>query len=57
VTTDAQDAAVEAAAKKMGIAYGMRASLDFRKYIASHSDTLARGPTSAAQILADLPPR
>lgn len=57
VTTDAQDAAVEAAARKMGISYGMRASLDFRKYIASHTDTFTRGPTSAAQILATLAPK
>ena len=55
VTTDAQDAAVEAAAKKMGISYGMRASLDFRKYISSHTDTFVRGPTTAAQILSALP--
>jgi hypothetical protein len=54
-TTDAQDAAIEAAAKKMGIAYGMRASLDFRKYIANHTDTLTRGPSTAAQILGALP--
>jgi hypothetical protein len=57
VTTEAQDAAVEAAAKKMGIAYGMRASLDFRKYISSHTDTFTRGPTTAAQILSELPAR
>ena len=57
VTTDAQDAAIEAAAKKMGIDYGMRASLDFRKYIASHTDTFTRGPSTAAQILGSLPPR
>src|SRR4051794_27714243 len=55
VTTDAQDAAIEAAAKKMGISYGMRASLDFRKYISSHTDTFVRGPSSAAQILGALP--
>jgi hypothetical protein len=55
VTTDAQDSAMEAAAKKMGISYGMRASLEFRKYIATHTDTFARGPTTAAQILANLP--
>jgi hypothetical protein len=41
----------------MGISYGMRASLDFRKYIASHTDTFTRGPTSAAQILATLAPK
>jgi hypothetical protein len=56
-TSDAQEAAIEAAAKKMGIVYGMRASLDFRKYIASHTDTFTRGPSTAAQMLASLPPR
>jgi hypothetical protein len=55
VTTDAQDKAIEAAAKKMGISYGMRASLDFRKYIATHTDTFTRGPSTAAQILASIP--
>jgi hypothetical protein len=57
VTTDAQDAAIEAAAKKMGIVTGMRASLDFRKYISSHTDTFTRGPSTAAQILSALPAR
>ncbi len=57
VTTDAQDAAIEAAAKKMGIASGMRASLEFRKYIATHTDTYTRGPTTAAQVIANLPAR
>lgn len=57
VTTDAQDAAIEAAAAKMGIVHGMRASLEFRKYISSHTDTFTRGPSTAAQILGSLPPR
>jgi hypothetical protein len=56
VTTDAQDAAADAAAKKMGIDYGMRSSLNFRKYIASHTDTFTRGPMTAAEILSELPP-
>ena len=55
VTTDAQDAAIDAAAKKMGISYGMRRSLEFRKYISSHTDTFTRGPSTAAQILGSLP--
>lgn len=54
VTTKAQDDAVEAAAKRMGIANGPRASLEFRTMIASHTDTTANGPMTAAQILARL---
>lgn len=54
VTTEAQDDAVDAAAKKMGIAAGPRASIQFRTMIASHTDTTANGPMSAAQILATL---
>jgi hypothetical protein len=54
VTTKAQDDAVDAAAKKMGIASGPRASIEFRTMIASHTDTMSDGPTTAAQILARL---
>lgn len=52
VTTDAQDDAVDAAAKKMGIPTGPAAALEFRKYIAVHTDTFAIGPTTPAQYLA-----
>ena len=54
VTTKAQDDAVEAAAKKLGISSGPRASIEFRTMIASHTDTAADGPMTAAQILARL---
>jgi hypothetical protein len=54
VTTKEQDDAVDAAAKKMGIASGPRASIEFRTMIASHTDTTSIGPTTAAQILARL---
>ena len=54
VTTKAQDDAVDAAAKKMGISSGPRASIEFRTMIASHTDTTSNGPTTAAQILATL---
>lgn len=54
VTTDAQDDAIEAAAKKMGISSGPRASIEFRTMIASHTDTTSIGPRTAAQILATL---
>lgn len=53
-TTDAQDAAIEAAQKKMGMTTGPRASIEFRTMIASHTDTYAVGPTTAANILANL---
>ena len=54
VTTKAQDDAVDAAAKKMGISFGPRASIEFRTMIASHTDTTSDGPMTAAQILARL---
>ena len=50
-TTDAQDAAYEAAAKRLGIDIGPRSGIEFRKHITSHSDTIARGPTTAAAYL------
>ena len=52
VTTDAQDDAIDAAAKKMGLPTGPASSLEFRKYIAVHTDTFAIGPTTPAQYLA-----
>lgn len=54
VTTKAQDDAVDAAAKKMGIAFGPRGGIEFRTMIASHTDTTSNGPMTAAQILARL---
>ena len=52
ITTAAQDAAVEAAGARMGIDVGPKSSIEFRKHILSHSDTSARGPTTAADYLA-----
>lgn len=54
VTTKAQDDAIDAAAKQMGLATGPRASIQFRTMIASHTDTTSNGPQTAAQILAAL---
>lgn len=56
VTTAAQDAAIDAAAKKLGLATGPRAGLEFRKHIQTHSDTFTNGPMTAAQYLASLGP-
>ena len=50
-TTKAQDDALDAVAAKMGM-NPRQAGLDLRKTITSHTDTLARGPTSAADYLA-----
>ena len=52
VTTAAQDAAVDAAATKMGMPAGPAASLEFRKYIATHTDTFVIGPVTPEQYLA-----
>lgn len=52
VTTPAQEAALDAAAKKMGLPIGPASNLEFRKYIAVHTDTFAIGPTTAGQYLA-----
>ena len=54
VTTEAQDQALDAAAKKLGVTSGPRVSLELRKYIASHTDTFTVGPISAEQALAAL---
>jgi hypothetical protein len=56
VTTEAQDKAIEEAAKKLGIASGPRASLEFRRHIASHTDTFVQGPMSAAAYVSSLGP-
>jgi hypothetical protein len=53
-TTPAQDDALDAAAKKMGLPYGPMVGIELRKHIAIHTDTLVRGPMSAAEMLANL---
>lgn len=51
VTTEAQDTAVEAAARRMGVNV-VRGGIELRKYLNSHTDTYTRGPTTAADYLA-----
>lgn len=53
-TTPAQDDAVDAAAKKMGLPSGPMVGIELRKHIAIHTDTLARGPMTASQMLGTL---
>ena len=50
-TTPQQDAAVEAAAKKMGATAGPMVGIELRRYITEHDDTVAAGPTTAAEWL------
>ena len=49
--TEAQDDAVEAAAKQLGIPTGPGVGIDLRKHVAWHTDTLVAGPTSVADYL------
>lgn len=53
-TTPQQDVAVDAAAKKMGVAGGPMTGIELRRYIIEHSDTVAAGPTTAADWLRQL---
>jgi len=48
-TSDRQDAE----AKKRGLTTGMKASLEFRSMIATHTDTFVVGPFSATQLVQD----
>ena len=50
-TTEAQDAAFDAVARKRGL-NPRRGGLELRKHVTSHTDTFTRGPTSAADYLA-----
>lgn len=49
--TDAQDDAVEAAAKRLGIPTGPGIGIELRKHVAHHTDTAVMGPMSVADYL------
>ncbi|MCH8323121.1 MAG: hypothetical protein IIB64_08640 [Proteobacteria bacterium] len=51
VGTDEQEAAFAAAAKKRGGKVGFAAGLKFRSMIHTHTDTVAWGPTTAAELV------
>lgn len=51
-TTDEQDAAIDAALQAQGQPTGPAGGIEFRKYMAWHTDTYAAGPMSAADLLA-----
>jgi hypothetical protein len=52
VTTLEQDKKLDEIAAKKGLKTGLPASLEFRQLLASHTDTFAAGPTSAADLVA-----
>ena len=51
VTTPEQDRLADEIAAKRGIKTGLPASLEFRDLVASHSDTFAAGPMTAAELV------
>jgi hypothetical protein len=52
VTTPEQDKKLDDIAAKKGLKIGVPASLEFRQLVASHTDTFAAGPMSAAELVA-----
>ncbi len=51
VTTPEQDRVADEIAVKRGLKTGLPASLEFRDLVASHSDTFAAGPMTAAELV------
>jgi hypothetical protein len=49
--TDAQQAKVDDASRKRGRKTGFAASLEFRTFVSSHTDTFAIGPVSPADLV------
>ena len=52
VTTPEQDKKADEIAARKGLKTGFPASLEFREFVASHSDTFAAGPLAAADLVA-----
>ena len=53
-TTQAQDDALEAAAKRLGLPTGPRVGIELRKHVGSHTDTIVRGPMSVTAYLGEI---
>jgi len=51
VLDDAMNQKSDAAAKSHGLSSGMKAGLELRELMASHTDTYAAGPSTAAQLV------
>jgi len=54
VTTPEQDKKMDEIARSKGLKTGLLASLEFRQLLASHTDTVAAGPTTAAELVAEV---
>lgn len=52
LTTAEQDKQMDEIARARGLKTGFPSSLEFRQLVASHTDTLAVGPTTAADLVA-----
>jgi hypothetical protein len=52
LTTAEQDKKMDEIARGKGLKVGFPSSIEFRQLLASHSDTLAAGPTTAAALVA-----
>jgi hypothetical protein len=52
VLNDAQQKKVDDATRAKGMTVGFKASIEFRQFIASHSDTYAIGPMTASELSA-----
>jgi len=52
VTNPEQDRKLDDVAARKGLKTGFAASLEFRQLLASHSDTFAAGPMTAAELVA-----
>lgn len=51
--TDEQNDAVDAASRARGLKTGGQGSMEFRTFVAWHTDTFVGGPMTAAEALAD----
>lgn len=51
VTTPEQDRKLDEISARKGLKTGFAASLEFRQFLASHSDTFAAGPMTAAELV------
>jgi hypothetical protein len=52
VTTAEQDQKLDAIAARRGLKTGFPAVIEFRQFLTWHTDTLAAGPTTAAELVA-----
>jgi hypothetical protein len=54
VLSDAQQKKVDEASVAKGLAIGAKASIEFRQFIASHTDTYVVGPMTATELAASV---